>query len=196
VEFVQLLDTCYDRSSSTFTLIYQFVHGVPLNQLIATMSTQDALRTVLTLAHTLSYVHNLGIIHRDVKPANVLYSKQGTKLFDFGLAKETDQGQPLKTNNFGTKCYKCPEVIFRMDAYTSSVDVWGLGLILAELALNKRHLLPYISDKAMLSQMASLCQLTEADRELFSRELQEHIRVEKSKSWSNLVKASQKKLDP
>lgn len=104
---------------------------MPLNQLIAAMPLKTALRHVLTLAHTLKYVHSLGIIHRDIKPANVLVTKDTAKLFDFGLAKKLEGEDFLKINNFGTKCYKTPEVIFRMDAYNYAADVWGLGLVLA-----------------------------------------------------------------
>lgn len=63
----------------------------------------------------------------------------------------------MKTNNFGTKCYKTPEVVLRMATYNQSVDIWGLGLIFAEMALNKKHLLPYDNDRSMLSQICSLC---------------------------------------
>jgi serine/threonine protein kinase len=98
-------------------------------------------------------------VHRDVKPANVLYTPSGPKLFDFGLAKKAGNEVDLKTNNFGTKCYKTPEVIFQMTRYSYSADVWALGLVLAELSLNHRHLLPYESDQRMLSQISSLCDL-------------------------------------
>ena len=121
------------------------------------MPIEQALKHVLILAHTLKYVHNLGIIHRDIKPANVLITKDGPKLFDFGLAKVKEPGEMMKTNNFGTKCYKTPEVVYRTDTYDESADIWGLGMILAELSLNKRHLLPFSTDKEMLSQMASFC---------------------------------------
>ena len=87
-EFIPLLDTCYDYTSSTFTLIYKYFPGVPLNQLIETMTLADSLRHSLILAHTLKYIHSLDIIHRDLKPANVLITPEGPKLFDFGLAKE------------------------------------------------------------------------------------------------------------
>lgn len=93
------------------------------------------------MAHTLKYIHNIGLVHRDVKPANILMTQTGPRLFDFGLAKTTED--VLKTNNFGTKAYKTPEVVYRMDSYDKSVDVWALGLVFAELLLNKRHILRY-----------------------------------------------------
>ena len=87
-EFIPLVDICYDYPSATFTLIYKFYHGVTLNQLINTMPLKQALKHVYVLANTLKYIHSLGIIHRDIKPANVLITKEGPKIFDFGLRAE------------------------------------------------------------------------------------------------------------
>jgi serine/threonine protein kinase len=123
-----LLDSLYDPACSHFTLIYQFYHGVPLNELTSTIAQPQALKTVLSLAHTLRFVNKEGLMHRDIKPANVLVTPTGARLFDFGLAKQIGE---LKTNNFGTKCYKSPEVIYRMPTYGPSVDVWCLGLLFA-----------------------------------------------------------------
>jgi hypothetical protein len=55
-----------------------------------------------------------------------------------------------------------------MKTYEQSVDVWGLGLIFAEMILNKGHILEYESDRLMLSQMGSFCGLKDADRRLIS----------------------------
>lgn len=133
------------------------------------ISLNDALKHVFVLAHTLKYIHSLGIIHRDIKPSNVLITPTGPKLFDFGLANEIDNSEGMKTNNFGTKCYKTPEVVFRMSKYHQNADIWGLGIILAETVLNKRHLLPYESDLAMLSQISSLCGFKESDGKLIHK---------------------------
>jgi serine/threonine protein kinase len=188
------LDTLYDPASAAFTLVYQFYPGVPLNELIASITYPQALRTVLAVAHTLAYVHSLGLVHRDIKPANILITPSGARLFDFGLTKalgENEEG--LKTNNFGTKCYKSPEVIYRMGAYNQAVDVWCLGLVLAELLLNKRHLLPYETDLLMLSQLASLAALGQDDRSLIPETLGRNVTVNRGKSWSQLAGA--KNLD-
>ena len=81
-----------------------------------------------------------------------------------------------------------------MDKYDQSADIWGLGMIIAELSLNKRHLLAYSTEKDTLSQVASLCQMHESDTKLFSRELLPHIRIDKNKSWQQI--ASKKKVNP
>lgn len=159
VKFIELIDKVYDPSSEAFTLIYEFYHGVTLNELIATIKFPQTLKIILTIAHTLKYIHSIGIVHRDIKPANILATPNGARLFDFGLAKIIDSTNQIKINNFGTKCYKCPEVVYRMETYNQAADVWGLGLIFAELVLNKRHLLKYESDGMMVNQISSFCPL-------------------------------------
>jgi serine/threonine protein kinase len=67
-------------------------------------------------------------------------------------------------------------------------------MILAELALNKRHLLPFKNDAAMIGQICSLCGFEEKDRGLVRRELMESVVVERGKGWESL--ASKKQLDP
>jgi hypothetical protein len=74
-----------------------------------------------------------------------------------------------------------------MESYNQSVDVWGLGLIFAEMVLNKRHILNYESDLLMLSQMASFCGLENADRTLIPEQLLENITISKGKSWDHLA---------
>jgi serine/threonine protein kinase len=192
VQFIHLLDTLYDHSSSTFTLVYDFHPGVPLNQLITSFTYPQTLKAIFTIAHTLRYIHSAGFIHRDIKPANILFTPTGPRIFDFGLAKAfTEDG--LRTNNFGTKSYKCPEVVYRMELYDKGVDVWGLGLIFAELLLNKRHLLHYESDLSMLSQLASFCAMESADKSVIANQFVKHITISRAKSWKKL--AEQKNLD-
>lgn len=118
----------------------------------------------------------------------------GPRLFDFGLTKllgENEEG--LKTNNFGTKCYKSPEVIYRMSNYGQAVDVWGLGLVMAEMLLNKRHILQYESDLLMLGQVATLCGLDNADRQLIPEQMSKQVTNGRGRSWRQL--ANEKNLD-
>ena len=124
-------------------MIYNYYHGVPLSEFVGTMTYPQTLKTILLLTHTLNFIHTIGYVHRDIKPGNILMTPDGARLFDFGLAKYVDDEDGLKTNHFGTKCYKTPEVVYKMDKYDKSVDIWTLGMVFAELLLNKKSFLKF-----------------------------------------------------
>ena len=81
------------------------------------------------------YCHANGVMHRDMKPQNILIDKLGdVKLIDFGLARAFNM--PLKpyTHEVVTLWYRAPEVLLGEKLYTPSIDVWSIGAILAEMA--------------------------------------------------------------
>lgn len=96
---------------------------------------------VFEILRGLGYLHSASIIHRDMKPANILVNKNcDVKICDFGLARV--QASPVK-DSFGqtdyvvTRWYRAPEVALHPGEYTSSIDVWAVGCILAEIVLRK-----------------------------------------------------------
>ena len=107
IKFMHLLSTVYDKPSKAYTLIYRYYPGVPLKDYIGGLSTDKVIKSAFKLAHTIKYIHSVGYIHRDIKPNNILITPKGPRLFDFGLVKQIVP-DGLKTNNFGTKCYKAP----------------------------------------------------------------------------------------
>ncbi|EPY16949.1 cell division cycle 2 [Angomonas deanei] len=83
----------------------------------------------------LHYLHEHRILHRDLKTANVLMDKTGlVKLCDFGLGRFYREGQPLSPSVV-TPMYRAPELLFGIADYSHAVDVWSLGVIMAELFL-------------------------------------------------------------
>lgn len=94
-------------------------------------SEHDARELVFTLASALKYIHSLHIVHRDVKPENILMTSatddSDIKLTDFGFATFT-YGNDL-TEQLGTANYLAPELLLRQP-YGQSVDIWALGVIL------------------------------------------------------------------
>ena len=84
------------------------------------------------------FCHKLKVLHRDIKPQNLLISKEGIlKIADFGLARST--GIPVKnyTNEVVTLWYRAPDVLLGSTTYSFTIDIWSIGCIFAELILMK-----------------------------------------------------------
>jgi len=88
------------------------------------------------IARSLAYIHSLGICHRDIKPQNLLLNAQTheTKLCDFGSAKMLIKGEP-NVAYICSRYYRAPELVFEATEYTTAIDVWSLGCVLAELLM-------------------------------------------------------------
>lgn len=90
------------------------------------------------LLRSLAYIHSLGICHRDIKPQNLLLDPETgvLKLCDFGSAKQLIRGEP-NVSYICSRYYRAPELIFGATDYTSQIDVWSAGCVLAELLLGQ-----------------------------------------------------------
>ncbi|XP_051169545.1 glycogen synthase kinase-3 beta isoform X1 [Leptopilina boulardi] len=90
------------------------------------------------LFRSLAYIHSLGICHRDIKPQNLLLDPETgvLKLCDFGSAKLLVKGEP-NVSYICSRYYRAPELIFGAIDYTTKIDVWSAGCVLAELLLGQ-----------------------------------------------------------
>src|SRR5689334_411501 len=117
-------------------LVMRYTDGGDLNHLIAGRPTLERMvELVAQVAEALSYAHRQGVIHRDVKPANVLIGRDGDALLaDFGIAKIYEDTLQLtgEGNMVGTPAYMAPEQLQgqRVDART---DIYALGVVLYQV---------------------------------------------------------------
>jgi serine/threonine protein kinase len=118
----------------------EYVEGVNLRQLLALgdLSPQEALRITPLLCAALQYAHERGVVHRDVKPENILVSVDGdVKIADFGLAKlRGDAAGPALTRDsavFGTPHYMAPEQWRKTAEVDHRADIYALGVVLYEM---------------------------------------------------------------
>jgi serine/threonine-protein kinase len=123
-------------------LVTEFVDGADLARLLATggaLPPDCAAVVGARVAEALDYVHFNGLLHRDVKPANVMASREGeVKLMDFGIAKGEDDASLTRAGMLvGSPSYMAPEVLAG-EAAGPPADVWALGVSLYELLTGEK----------------------------------------------------------
>lgn len=101
----------------------------------------------------ISYCHKHRVLHRDLKPQNLLINKKGElKLADFGLARAF--GVPVRSysHEVVTLWYRAPDVLLGSRHYTTAIDIWSIGCIMAEL-ISSRPLFPGTSVKDQMHRI-------------------------------------------
>ncbi|CAJ1067521.1 serine/threonine-protein kinase ICK-like [Xyrichtys novacula] len=95
---------------------------------------ESAVRNIMfQILQGLAFIHKHGFFHRDMKPENLLcMGPELVKIADFGLAREI-RSQPPYTDYVSTRWYRAPEVLLRSTSYSSPIDQWAVGCIMAEL---------------------------------------------------------------
>jgi hypothetical protein len=118
-------------------IVFECVEGENLKQLIertGRLPVRDALEMAVQMGRALGFAHSRGLVHRDVKPQNVLLNEDGqAKMTDFGIARSVDvQGVTITGTVLGTSEYIAPEQA-RGQRVDSLTDVYSLGVVLYEL---------------------------------------------------------------
>jgi eukaryotic-like serine/threonine-protein kinase len=141
---IALHDMGFEESSSTPYLVMEFVEGQPLDRILEKGSVPfaRACAWAADVAIALAVAHRKGVIHGDVKPANILITEEGrVKLTDFGMARlaaKDSRDTPL----LGTPAYWCPEQILGKPQDGRS-DIFSLGIVMYEMVTGRR---PFDSD--------------------------------------------------
>jgi len=144
---VRLLDIVH--ADQKLYLVFEFL-DVDLKRYIETANqnrTPISLQIVKKFTHQLNsgllYCHSHRILHRDLKPQNLLIDKRGNlKLADFGLARAFGIPMRTYTHEVVTLWYRAPEVLLGSRHYSTAIDMWSVGCILAEMAMQGAPLFP------------------------------------------------------
>lgn len=115
------------------------------------------------LVKSLKYMHTAELLHRDVKPSNMLLNSEcQVKMADFGLARSVaqlhteDGNSPILTDYVATRWYRAPEILLGSTKYTFGVDMWSSGCILGELLGGK----PIFPGSSTMNQLERILEVT------------------------------------
>ncbi len=154
----QNIATVYDygEDDGVAYLVMELVDGEPLSQMIARgpMNPDQVRRIVGQAALALAAAHAAGVVHRDVKPANILITPDGrVKLTDFGIARAVDSASHTRTGEvLGTPQYLSPEQALGKGA-TGASDLYALGIITQEMLTGRK---PFDSGSAVATALAQV----------------------------------------
>jgi len=137
---VRLLETCRaeDDISRTPALIFEYVDATDFKCLYPSLTDLDVRYYIYQLLRALRYAHSMGIMHRDVKPPNVMidHAKRQLRLIDWGLAEFYHKHQKYNVR-VASRYFKGPELLVVYQYYDYSLDLWAVGCVLAGMIFRK-----------------------------------------------------------
>ncbi|KAK9990754.1 hypothetical protein SO802_025739 [Lithocarpus litseifolius] len=135
---VKLLDIVRDQQSKTPSLIFEYVNNTDFKVLYPTLSDYDIRYYIYELLKALDYCHSQGIMHRDVKPHNVMidHEQRKLRLIDWGLAEFYHPGKEYNVR-VASRYFKGPELLVDLQDYDYSLDLWSLGCMFAGMIFRK-----------------------------------------------------------
>ena len=139
--------------------VMEYIEGDSLSEFIikkGKLTDTDVEYIFPQMLSAVEYIHEKGLVHRDVKPSNFMMTKEGTiKLLDFGIAKNTNDGaldytQTTATHMMGTPLYMSPEQMRNTSEVTKQTDIYSLGVVLWQMVMNKK---PYNAENLSLVEI-------------------------------------------
>ncbi|XP_056643382.1 cyclin-dependent kinase-like 2 isoform X1 [Diorhabda sublineata] len=125
------------RHKKRFYLVFEYLHGTVLDELDKMpggLGEERCRERVFQVTRGIGYCHSNHIVHRDVKPENVLVSSLGVvKLCDFGFARLITSTGEACTEYVATRWYRAPELLVAEPNYGTPIDIWSIGCLFAEM---------------------------------------------------------------
>jgi serine/threonine-protein kinase len=144
----------YGHDGDEVFLVMELLDGEPLSERLRSgpLPVEEVRAVGADVADGLAALHAVGIVHRDVKPSNVVLTEQGAKLVDFGIASGV--GEPLTSTGMvvGTAAFLSPERV-RGEAAGPPADVYALGAVLYEAATGARAFAGVTPSEVALSHL-------------------------------------------
>lgn len=154
---IKLLDIVRHQQSKTPSLIMEYVENVDFRQLYPTFKDIDVRFYILEILKALDFCHSMGIMHRDVKPHNVVidHKTKQLRLIDWGLAEFYHAGQEYNVR-VASRYFKGPELLVDLRDYDYSLDLWSLGCMFAGIIFKKE---PFFHGKDNFDQLVKIAKV-------------------------------------
>ncbi|TPX64264.1 hypothetical protein SpCBS45565_g06002 [Spizellomyces sp. 'palustris'] len=162
---IRLLDVVREPQSKTPALIFENINNVEFKVLYPKLSDYDVRYYIFELLKALEFCHSRGIMHRDVKPHNVMidHEKKELRLIDWGLAEFYHPGTEYNVR-VASRYFKGPELLVDFQVYDYSLDMWSLGCMFASMIFRKE---PFFHGHDNYDQLVKIAKVLGTD-ELFA----------------------------
>ena len=182
VNVIKLLDVVREPMTKTPSLIFEHVNNTDFKVLYPTLTDYDIRYYINELLKALDFCHSQGIMHRDVKPHNVMidHSKRELRLIDWGLAEFYHPGKEYNVR-VASRYFKGPELLVDLQDYDYSLDMWSLGCMFAGMIFRKE---PFFAGHDNYDQLVRIAKVLGTD-ELYA--YLNKYRIELDPNFENLI---------
>lgn len=196
---IELHEIVQNPHTYQFTFVFEFVQNTEYSEFIRTITPEEAKFYLYNVMKALNYAHSHGVMHRDVKPQNIMYDrkKKLLRLIDWGLA---DFYHPKTKYNIHVASihFKAIELLVDYQYYDYSVDMWSFGVTMASIIFNKTPFFKGVSDYDMVSKIVSVLGSDSFDKYVskYGIELPPDLQVPKCypKKWTSFINKKNEKL--